>query len=118
MDQIIKLKKSHYIFFVVYFICISCKTYKRTVKVCDETLFVEAFITNPMGLQVQYLTDSTNFRLYLGEIEEEHEDFVPKCIGDTLIIYKYGMEQLDTVRHVLEAKAYSISKLKFENKFE
>jgi hypothetical protein len=71
-----------------------------------------------MGIQAQYVTDSTNFRLYLGKIDEEHEDFVPKCNGDSLIVDKYGMKQLDTIWHLLETRVYSISQLKFEKKFE
>jgi len=94
------------------------KAYIRTLKVCDKKMYVEIFNTNPAGVNSEYVTDSLNFRMYVGKVDEEHEDFVYRCSQDSLIIEKFGLRQMDTVRHTLEIRAFSIAKLKSERKFE
>lgn len=119
MAQIInKMKKTYLSVFLICLMLLSCKKYKRTIKVCNGTFFAESFVTNPMGVEANYLTDSVNFRMYVGKVDEEHEDYVYRCNQDSLIVYKYGMEQMDTARRILETRVFSISKLKADKKFD
>lgn len=107
-------------YLLAFFACLTflgCMRYQRTFKICGNKLFVESFETNPMGIEADYLTDSVNFRMYVGKIDAEHEDYVYICNQDSLIIYKYGMKQMDTGRRILETRVFSISKLKSDKKF-
>jgi hypothetical protein len=112
------MKKTCLFILLACVILSSCKRYKRTVKVCDGKLFVECFETNPMGVEADYLTDSSSFRMYVGKVDAEHQDYIYRCSNDSLIIDKYGMEQMDTSRRVLETRVFSLSKLKKDKKFD
>ena len=67
------------------------KKYDYTLKVCDN-LYVEEFIVNPAGVAADYLTDSTNFRLYVGNWDTDHENFSYACRGDSIVIEKLGVQ--------------------------
>jgi hypothetical protein len=64
------------------------KKYKFTGKVCNESLFIETFQTNPFGVDAEYLTDSLHFRKYIGSFDEEHERFLYTCFADSIRILK------------------------------
>ena len=64
------------------------KKYKYTAKVCDKKLFVEVYEVNPFGVDADYLTDSVNFRKYIGNSDAEHEDYSYTCSGDSVHILK------------------------------
>jgi len=73
------------------FLLFSCRDkekYQRTSKVCDDNLYVEKFSVNSWGLFCHYLTDSANFRLPVGDYDEEHERFSYECKGDSIRIVK------------------------------
>jgi len=103
------------------FLCSSCdKNYKRTVKVCDDKLYVELYNINQAGVDAHYLTDSTNFRLFVGQLDNEHENYSYNCDGDTVTIQK--TKDVSTAEQqrieVLSLRKLSISRLKIERKFE
>jgi len=50
--------------------------------------YVETFNVNPFGVDEDYLTDSLNFRMFVGKYDVEHETFTYVCKEDSLIIYK------------------------------
>jgi hypothetical protein len=56
--------------------------------VCDGRLFVEVFEANSLGLDADYLTDSANFRKYIGDWDEEHERYLYSCKGDSVYVLK------------------------------
>jgi hypothetical protein len=62
-----------------------------------------------------YLTDSTNFRLYIGS-HSEYGSFDYDCAGDTIIVRKYSHSE--NGKRLAEEKSFSISKLKQEHKFK
>ncbi len=64
------------------------KKYKFTAKVCDKNLFVEVFNVNTFGVDADYLTDSVNFRKYIGDFDYEHENYSYACKGDSIFIIK------------------------------
>jgi hypothetical protein len=53
-----------------------------------DHLYVEYFNVNPAGVNEAYVTDSVNFRVFIGQYDAEHERV--GCInkGDTLICHK------------------------------
>mgnify|MGYP003583299431 CR=1 FL=1 len=94
----------------------SCvKKYKQTVNICNN-LYVEVFNINPSGVDVDYLTDSINFRIFVGKWDNEHENFRYLCKNDSLIIEKVTRDDNSFI--VLEKRVYSLIHLKSERKFE
>jgi hypothetical protein len=111
----------------------SCtKKYKFTSAVCDKKLFVEVFNVNPFGVDADYLTDSLNFRKYIGDCDSEHEIHSYTCKGDSLYIIKMenGSKNCQeivlpsghiTIRcdvDTIRSEIFSMSTLKREHKFE
>jgi len=96
----------------------SCaKVYKRTTKVCENTLYFEVFNVNPAGVDAGYLTDSINFRLYIGKWDNEHEYFHLMCDGDSLTIDKEPIVDSGFPKPI-EPQKYSLKELKTTKKFE
>lgn len=99
----------------------SCKNkndkgdYKRTVPICNN-LYIEVYRTFSSGafgsdLVDDYLTDSTNFRLRIGNYDEYYGSYYYHCHIDSITIEK--REKSDTVSmHTIETKTYDIRKLK------
>ena len=108
--------------------CVKRKT--TTVKICDS-LYAEMF-TNSTGITEGYLTDSSNFRLFVDRWDEEHEIIRYTCLSDSIIIVKTenGSKNCRTVTltsglttvlcetDTISRKTYSISQLKEKHKFE
>ncbi|MFC1226678.1 hypothetical protein ACFE6N_22935 [Pedobacter sp. BG31] len=74
------------------------------------------------NLLLEYLTDSSTFRIYLGTYDDENEIIHCKLKGDTIYVEKKGykdgaskeFEQMTTK----QIQIYSIKKLKSKNIFE
>ncbi len=106
-------------FLILFFLSASCtQKYKRTVKVCEGNLFVELYNINPAGVDAHYLTDSTNFRMFVGEFDNEHENYSYVCNGDTLTIRKLQDSIPGTPRRVTNTRVFSIGELKKKGSFE
>ena len=116
--------KKHYLSYPIIIITLGCffigciKKYKHTAKVCDNKLYVEVFNINPAGVDCDYLTDSINFRLYIGKWDNEHENFTYSCIGDTIFIEKIGIVDIEGKFQILSKRAYSLQSLKKDKVFE
>lgn len=112
--------KRHYL--LGAFICLilmSCvKKYKFTSSVCNGKLYAENFNINPAGLDEVYLTDSLNFRLFVGKIDNEHENFHFICKGDSVFIEKIASIDTTSIMKVIETRVYSLVKLRRVGKFE
>ena len=64
----------------------SCyKRYIGTRNICGNNLYVEIYEINPAGVDACYLTDSTNFRMYIGRFDPESANYDFKCHGDSFI---------------------------------
>jgi hypothetical protein len=110
------MKKNNLLSVLSCLLIVSCsKTYERTTKVCDEKLYVEIFSTG-VGLDTEYLTDSVNFRLYVGKRDDEHENFTYQCKADSIFIKKIDSSKKEV--QVLETSAYSLKELKNNKVFE
>lgn len=80
-----------YVFCLLSMVLISScaeKKYKRTIRIAKCELYVETFSANSLGLNQEYLTDSTNFRMNVGTVDAEHDYYTYECKGDTLLIKK------------------------------
>ena len=95
------------------------RKYDRTVKVCGDSLYVEVYDMNLVGTSLDYLTDTINFRLFVGKYDNEHENFNYRCEGDTLSIRKIQRAlEIGGKKTVTSIRKYSITQLKKNNVFE
>ena len=94
------------------------KQYKHTVKVCDGKFYVEVYNINLAGVDADYLTDTLNFRLYVGKWDNEHENFTYSCTNDSILIEKIGIVDSTGKFQVLEKRVYSLKELKKNKVFE
>ncbi|MBK7389099.1 MAG: hypothetical protein IPN13_12200 [Bacteroidetes bacterium] len=94
----------------------SRKNLKRTYKVCDD-LYAEVFCAFGQGAfggsrDAEWITDSINFRLFLGSFDEIEGGFSYKCNGDTI----YVMQRPDAIagnpKDTSVTTIYKISDLK------
>ena len=86
--------------------------YNFTTSVCDKNLFVEVFTISGGGAYggdrvSDYLTDSTNFRIYIGTYDNAHRFFAYICKGDSL--YVYNVEEELPKNKILSTKVFFIS---------
>jgi len=61
---------------------------KRDTVELDCHLYVENLNVNAFGVDEVHLTDSLNFRVFVGKCDVEHEGFTFICKGDSVDIYK------------------------------
>src|SRR5882757_2870181 len=94
---------------------VSCeKKYYSTAKVCNGSLYVEVFRINPAGEYADYLTDSTNFRIYIGIFDPEEDLYSYTCKGDSILVEKFnrGRESDYRTHETLSRKVYSLRELR------
>ena len=60
--------------------------YHRTIAVCNKKLFVEVYKHNFIDVAYEYLTDSSNFRMYVGKFDYEHAYYRYNCQSDSISI--------------------------------
>lgn len=113
----IKLLAKVILIFYLGTIFTSCqKKYIRTDKTCVKNCFLEVYERSQLG--VSYLTDSMNFKIYVGQLNFENEYYKYQCKDDTLIILKCSKDFNEGTSHVVETKTYNVNKLKKDGKFE
>ncbi len=89
------------------------KSYDHTSKVCEGSLSVEVYFSGLIGLKEEYLSDSINFRMYVGDRDEEHQNYNYTCDGDSLFIKKLDvLNDMTGHLHVIETRVFRISELK------
>ena len=63
--------------------------YVETWPICNNTLYVETYLVYggafAQNVYSNYLTDSTNFRIYVG-FHDDSKHFIYKCINDTVYV--------------------------------
>jgi hypothetical protein len=109
-------------------ICFGCNIDRRktkhssTVRVCNKNLFVETYEIVGGGayggdLVSDYLTDSVNFRIYIGTYDNGDEGYSYKCTGDSVDINKVtGRRENDN--KIVDKKIYSLLGLEKKKIFE
>jgi len=110
-------------FYSIIFIILlqfSCKEngkgeYQFTTKVCGK-FYVEEYRTFGSGalggdIIADYLTDSSNFRVFVGEFDNYDSHFSYKCTGDSLSIYSLHKADSDSTFQIVKTSLYLISNL-------
>lgn len=106
--------------------------HKRTNSFCNGQLYVETVTVGPFGVDADYLTDRQHFRLKVGTCDNEHEDFVYSCRGDTIQVVKVDQDSkncrwvtlpdskqtLRCDRDTVENTVYSLQALRKNSVFE
>jgi len=122
-------------FFFLFFL-FSCKNdrskdeHTSTTTVCDNNkIFVETYRIFGSGAYggdrvSNYLTDSVNFRFYIGAFDNAHENYTYVCKGDSIYIEKVSMEEegipynTRVITKVIDRKTIDLKTLQRQHKFE
>jgi hypothetical protein len=67
---------------------LGCSRRHRVTLDVGDHLYVEYFNINSAGVDEVYLTDSVNFRIYIGRYDTEHQKVGCEVNGDTIVIFK------------------------------
>ena len=104
---------SKFIFVVLFsFFLTSCyKKYRHTNTVCNGKLFIEQFNHKTIDVAYDYLTDSSNFRIYVGKFDNEHGYYRYNCQNDSIEISETYEGK------VLNFRKYSLINLRNRNDF-
>jgi len=94
-----------------------------TVSLCDNKFYVEKFTISGGGAlggdrQSDYLTDSVNFRRYLGTYDNAHEVISVICKGDSIYVYHQRRDDESNRLKPTSIIRYSIFDLKKTKVFE
>jgi hypothetical protein len=84
--------------------------HKFTVRLCNEKIYSEIFNVNPAGVDVAYLTDSDNFRVYIGKLDSDHDLLRYSCEGDTIKILKFSQDSTGKMKMV-DTRSLSLTNL-------
>ena len=104
----------------------------RTVALCDNAtdcdgnLRIKYYCVGAnnylsTNMNSEYLTDDVNFRLYLGEYDENDLPINVTCKGDSVTIERSSNENIDPYWSkpiVLERKTYSVKDLRKQHHFD
>ena len=87
------------------------KKYRSTSTVCNKKFFVEQFNHTSIDVAYDYLTDSSNFRIYVGKFDYEHGYYRYNCRNDSIDISETYEGK------VINSRKYSIIYLRKRNDF-
>jgi hypothetical protein len=90
--------------------------HKFTAKVCNGKLYSEVYNINPAGVDEDYLTDSSTFRIFIGKFDSDHENFSYVCSGDSIKVLKLATDTSGERMKLVDSRVLSLSELKM-NKF-
>src|SRR6185312_11937929 len=110
----------NFLFFCVLF-QFGCKEngkgkYMYTSQV-GKNLYIEVYKTFASGayggdILTNYLTDSANFRVFVGSFDDYDSHFSYKCLDDSLMVYNMYKSETDTVFRIRQINSYKLSNLK------
>ncbi|HTI93558.1 MAG TPA: hypothetical protein VL727_23330 [Puia sp.] len=97
--------------------------YHQSYRVCDGALFAESYTIVGGGAYggdrvSAYLTDSVNFRIYLGTYITGNEAIAVTCEGDSVSVYRSEMSNKTRQREIVKTWKYSGEELRKSKKFE
>ena len=97
--------------------------YHETTRVCGGALLVDSYTIVGGGAYggdrvSDYLTDSVNFRIYLGTYVTGNEAISVRCEGDSVHIYRSKMSYQTHQREITKTWGYNDAELKKSKKFE
>jgi hypothetical protein len=94
------------------------------IPLCNQKLFVEKYIVSGGGayggdMTSAYLTDSTNFRIYLRTYDNAHEGIAFECKGsDSVCVSKQITDTTTNRFKIVSTEVYSLSELRKKKIFE
>jgi len=94
-----------------------------TLPLCDHRFYVEIYTINGGGALggdrvSTYLTDSINFRKYLGTYINSNESIATVCKGDSIYIYRTKIDDSTHKPKIVSTTIYSAENLKKNRGFE
>ena len=115
---------------ILFFFCFmfSCKNdrnkdkHTSIVRICTKNLFVETYTIFGGGAYggdkvSDYLTDSINFRIYIGTYNNGDEAYSYECRGDSINIYKV-IGTRENKNRIINTRIYSLLNLEKKKIFE
>ena len=107
--------------------CFACRSDRSKSKLenvtplCDKRLYTESYMIFNNGALggdriSAYLTDSINFRKYIGTFDNADHFYFFECHGDSVNVYYVKQHSPNNI--ILSTKAYSISNLKKDSQFD
>lgn len=110
---------------VVSFSCQNVRSkakHYNTAKVCKGKLFVETYEISGNGAfggdkVSEYLTDSVNFRMYVGTFDNSDEAYSFLCTGDSVEVYRVAIRS-NIQNKIVRKQSYSLSGLQAKKIFE
>ncbi len=116
-----------YLIIGIFLLAIACvnkhskKEYKYTNEVCSG-LYIETYMVFGIGayggdLLSEYMTDSTNFRAYIGTYDDAIGNYSYTCEKNNVFIQKVSRENVDNIK-VIETKSFDLQELKNQHLFE
>ncbi len=93
---------------------------------CGCNLYAEYYLVYAQGAwgadsEAEYLTDSVNFRQYLGVFDQADEHINVDCNGDSITVTKTSTEFVNpnwSKPQIIEKKVYSLQELKRRHAFD
>jgi hypothetical protein len=108
---------------ILYIGCIDKKRKQKlfvTKSVCNKiwTKKYNVFSGGAYSAELysDYITDSVNFRVYIGS-HDEYSGFQYKCNGDTLLVKRFKVNE-DGSTSIIESSIFRLTVLRKEHRFE
>ncbi|GAA3940109.1 hypothetical protein GO495_10100 [Chitinophaga oryziterrae] len=117
----------YYCFFITVLLLTACinkrdkSDFRSSFKSCNNltTELYRVYGGGALGgdLLTAYLTDSTNFRMYLGLFDDAKGGYFCECRGDTIVVEEI-MTTDNGYRKIVGTRRFSLKELKKQGKFE
>ena len=93
-----------------------------TLSICNRKLYIETYSIFESGAyggdrQSDYLTDSINFRIYIGTYDTGDEAYSFQCRTDSIDVYKVNGRR-ENQNKIVRKKTYSLLDLKNAREFD
>lgn len=117
-------RQSTVLLLMLMLLCFECSYRKGEFDYAfaiQKNLYVEKYQAGLIrNLTSQYLTDSINFRIYLGTFDDEESWIYMRCHGDSIITQHRFNQQymLDHPGFIPDIKVYSLLALKKDKEFD
>ena len=122
-------KKAGLVWIVLPVIFLCCRSdrsksgYHTTFRLCGGRFFVETFTIFGGGAGggdrvSSYITDSVNFRKYLGTYINDAESIATVCKGDSVCIYRKKINETTQKFTIVNLSVFSVRDLKNSKTFD
>lgn len=128
IKSLLDSKNTMFFFLLISLFMLGCrndrdkKKHESTTMICKRNLFVETYIIFGGGAfggdkVSDYLTDSNNFRVFVGVYDNGDEAYSYECKGDSINIYKViGISE--NRNRIVSRKTFNLLDLKRKKIFD